>query len=160
MKLLLFFLALTLSVVSKAQVTKVSLQANGLTCSMCSNSIFKSLKTVNFVDKIEANIKTSTFEITFKPGSSIDFAVLKDKVEDAGYSVAKFIATVRCKDVKVQSNSPVKIGNVTLRFFASGEQSLNGDKQVRVMNKGFVSAKELKKINLQQQPLGIYYVMI
>ncbi|MCW3114918.1 MAG: heavy-metal-associated protein [Segetibacter sp.] len=160
MKRFLFVIAILFSIVTNAQVTKVSLQANGLTCSMCSNSIFKSLKTVNFVHNIEANIKTSTFEITFKPGASIDFAVLKDKVEDAGYSVAKFIATVRCKDVKVQSNTPVKIGNITLRFFAPNEQSLNGEKQVRVMNKGFVSAKELKKINLEQQPLGIYYVMI
>lgn len=160
MKPFFFFIAIIFSIVTKAQVTKVSLQANGLTCSMCSNSIYKSLKTISFIDKIEANIKTSTFEITFKPGGSIDFGILKDKVEDAGYSVAKFVVTLQCWDVKVQSNTPVKIGNITLRFLNLKEQSLNGEKVVRVVNKGFVSAREFKKINLEQQPFGVYYVMI
>ena len=64
-----------------AQIKKVSLQASGLTCSMCSNSIFKALKTLDFVDNVEANIKTSTFAITFKQGAKVDMDKLKKKVE-------------------------------------------------------------------------------
>ena len=82
MKTLLLFLAITISIAAGAQVTKVSLQASGLTCSMCSNSINKSLKTLAFVDNVDPNVQTSTFEITFKQGSNVDFNALKKKVED------------------------------------------------------------------------------
>src|SRR6187549_3484990 len=103
MKKLLFLLSVIYSINSGAQVNKVSLQASGLTCSMCSNSIFKSLKTLSFVDQIEPNIKTSTFEITFKQSSQVDFNKIKNKVEDAGYAVARFVVTVNCKNVEVKS---------------------------------------------------------
>jgi len=65
------------------------MQASGLTCSMCSNAINKSVKSIDFVEKVMANIQTSTFEITFKPGSTIDFDLLKKKVEDAGFFCIK-----------------------------------------------------------------------
>ncbi|MGO8056378.1 heavy-metal-associated domain-containing protein, partial [Rhizobium leguminosarum] len=78
------------SMVSKAQVTKVSLQASGLTCSMCSNSIHKALKTLDFVDKVDADIKTYTFEISFKTNSKVDFNLIKKKVEGAGFTVSGF----------------------------------------------------------------------
>ena len=145
MKRLLLLLAIIYSTTSNSQVSKVSLQASGLTCSMCSNSILKSLKTIPFVDKIKPNIKTSTFEITFKPGSHVDFNKLKDKVEDAGYAVAKFVATISCKNVRVKTNETVKIGSITFQFLNIKDQSLNGEKQVRIVNKGFVPIKEYKK---------------
>ncbi|MCW3093932.1 MAG: heavy metal transporter [Ferruginibacter sp.] len=91
MRKLFFLLAIIYSPNAGAQLTKVSLQASGLTCSMCSNSVYKSLKTIPFVDKIEPNIKTSTFEITFKQNSNVNFNMLRDKVEDAGYAYTENI---------------------------------------------------------------------
>jgi copper chaperone CopZ len=145
MKTLFLFIAVAVSMATTAQVTKVSIQASGLTCSMCSNSINKSLKTIDFVEKVTPNIKTSSFEITFKPGTSVDFDKLKKKVEDAGFTVANFIATVNFNNVPVKSNQPIKIGDKTFYIINSKDQSLNGAKQVRIVDKGFVSNKEYKK---------------
>ena len=66
MKSIFLFIAIAFSVATNAQITKVSLQASGLTCSMCSNSINKALKTLDFVERVDADIKTYTFEILFK----------------------------------------------------------------------------------------------
>ncbi len=140
--------ALIFSIAANAQVTKVSLQASGLTCSMCSNSINKALKTVDFVDKIDANIKTSTFYVTFKKGKKIDFDLLKKKVEDAGFSVASFVADVQFNNVQV-NNQSVIVGDKTFFLINSKDQILNGTKAVRVIDKGFVSSKEYKKNSLQ-----------
>ncbi len=90
MKNILFILLAFLSLNATAQVKTVSLQASGLTCSMCSNAIFKALKSVDFVENVDANIKNSTFEITFKPNASVNFDVLKDKVEKAGFLLPAF----------------------------------------------------------------------
>src|SRR6478736_779050 len=88
MKKILLVLAITISIAAKAQVTKVYLQASGLTCSMCSNAINKALKTLDFVDKVDADIKNYTFEILFKEASHVDFNKIRRKVEDAGFSVS------------------------------------------------------------------------
>lgn len=126
-------------------ITKVNLQASGLTCSMCSNAINKALKTLDFVDKIEANIKTSTFEISFKPNSRVDFEKLKNKVEGAGFSVAGFSATMQFNNTKVASNQPVLVGDKTLQFVNVKDQILNGPKTIKVIDKGFLSSKDYKK---------------
>jgi hypothetical protein len=42
----------------------------------------------------------------------------------------------------------VTIGNKTFRFINVKDQSLNGDKAIRIIDKGFVTSKELKKANL------------
>jgi copper chaperone CopZ len=162
MKTLFLFIAVALSMATTAQVTKVSIQASGLTCSMCSNSINKSLKTIDFVEKVTPNIKTSSFEITFKPGTSVDFDKLKKKVEDAGFTVANFIATVNFNNVPVKSNQPTKIGDKTFYIINSKDQSLNGAKQVRIVDKGFVSNKEYKKNALvtTASASGVYNVTI
>ncbi|MDB5229555.1 MAG: heavy-metal-associated protein [Chitinophagaceae bacterium] len=139
------FASLLIGGVSFGQIKSVSLQASGLTCSMCSNAINKALKTLDFVENVNPNIKTSTFEITFKPNSSVDFDKLKDKVEDAGFFVSKFLATIRFDNVQVKSNSPVTIGDKTFKFLNADNIALNGDKQVRLLDKGFVPAKEYKR---------------
>ncbi len=134
-----------LSTVANAQVMKVSLQASGLTCSMCSNSINKALKTLSFVDNVDPNIQTSTFEITFKPGSDVDFDAIKKKVDDAGFSVANFIVTIHFKDVPVKPNEIVEADGQKFVFVNTKEQSLTGLKRLKLVDKGFVSSKEYRK---------------
>ena len=161
MKTLLVILISIISLSSVAQqVSKVSLQASGLTCSMCSNSINKSLRTLDFVEKVDPNIETSTFEISFKPGSKVDFEKLKAKVEDAGFFVSKFIASVHFKNVPVKSNEPVSIGDKIFHFVNVKDGSLNGEKKVKILNKGFVSAKEYKKNPVVSGQRNIYYASI
>ena len=144
MKKILLFIAIVLSMVTNAQVTKVSLQASGLTCSMCSNSINKALKTLDFVLKVDADIKTYTFEILFKPNSNVDFDMIKKKVENAGFTVSGFVATILFNNVQVINSQPVTIDDKTFLFVNTKDQSLNGVKQVKVLDKGFVSPKEYK----------------
>ena len=147
--LIIFFLGIIIAGTSFSQVTSVSLQASGLTCSMCSNAINKALKTLDFVEAVNPNIKTSTFEITFKPNNTVDFDKLKNKVEDAGFFVSKFLATVVFNNVQVRGNAPVTVGDKTFKFLNADNISLNGEKQIRLVDKGFVSAKEFKKNNLE-----------
>jgi copper chaperone CopZ len=145
MKNKFLILAVLFSLAVKAQVTKVSLQASGLTCSMCSNAINKSLKSLDFVDRVDANIKNSTFDILIKPNSVVDFDKLKNKVEDAGFFVANFTATINFEKLTVLNDTHVNVGSAVFHFINVKEQILSGDKTIRLLDKGFVSAKEYKK---------------
>jgi copper chaperone CopZ len=145
MKKLLLLCCLALSISSQAQVTKVFLQASGLTCSMCSRAIYKALKTLDFVDSVEANIKNSTFDVTIKQGGIADFDQVKLMVEDAGFSVTSFVAVVKFDNVKAQPDEHVVVDGRSLHFLNVKQQVLNGSRTIRVLDKGFVSSKEFKK---------------
>ncbi len=162
MKTIFFFIAAVITFSAQAQVSKVTIQASGLTCSMCSNSINKSLKTIDFVQNVNPNVQTASFEITFKQGSAVDFDKLKKKVEDAGFTVASFTATVNFNNIQLKENQPVKIGDKTFYILNAKDQSLSGNKQLRIVDKGFVSAKESKKIWLSNTggANGVYNVTI
>jgi len=145
MKKIFLFIAIAFSAATNAQVTKVSLQASGLTCSMCSNSIFKALKTLDFVDNVDADIKTYTFEISFKENSNVDFDMIKKKVEGAGFAVSGFVATILFKNVRVMNGQPITIEDKTFYFVNTNDQAVNGARKVKVLDKGFVSPKEYKR---------------
>ena len=145
MKTILIFLSLLAASTLQAQVKKVTIQASGLTCSMCSNSINKSLKSIPYVDRVTANIKNSSFEITFKPNVVINYDQLKKKVEDAGFSLAKFTATVNFDEQKVENDAHVILQNTVYHFLNVKEQEVKGDKTIQLLDKGYVSSKDYKR---------------
>jgi len=151
MKQLIVIIAVLVCASAQAQVSKVNLQASGLTCSMCSNSINKSLKTLDYVEKVMANIKSSSFDITFKPGAAVNFDQLKRKVEDAGFSVANLTATVHFNNLVVEKDEHYNVGGMNLHFLNAKGQVLNGEQAIQVVDKGYVSAKAFKKNQLYTQ---------
>lgn len=145
MKNLIIIILVFFSGKANAQVKAVNIQASGLTCSMCSNSIFKALKTLDFVEKVNPDIKTSSFDISFKPDAEVDFDKLKTKVEDAGFSVADFTVTFHFDSLAIANDKKVTVGKSTFHFLDVKDEVLSGDKKIRLLDKGFVSAKEFKK---------------
>lgn len=146
MKKIFSFLFLVFTLVNaKAQIQKVTLQASGLTCSMCSNSINKALKTIDYVEKVMANIQTSSFDITFKPGANVNFDELKKKVEDAGFSVASLTAAINFENATIANDEHFNMNGLVFHFMNVKDQQLTGVKQIKVIDKGFVSAKDYKK---------------
>ncbi len=160
MKKILLFIAIVFSVATNAQVTKVSLQASGLTCSMCSNSINKALKTLDFVDKVDADLKKYTFEISFKSNSNVDFDMIKKKVEGAGFAVSGFVATIIFNNVQVKNNQAITLVDKTFYFVNTSDQLVNGAKEVQILDKGFVSSKEYKRNSLSASSPRTYHATL
>jgi copper chaperone CopZ len=144
-RLILFVIIITTAFCVQAQISKVSIQASGLTCSMCSNAINKALKSVDYVDHVIANIKNSSFEIYFKPNAKVDFDVLKTKVEDAGFFVAKMDVSILLNDIEVANDTHVEIENNMFHFMNVTQQKINGEKTIQIIDKGFLTEKVYKK---------------
>ncbi len=160
MKRIFLCVALVIAIMAEAQVKTVSLQASGLTCSMCSNSINKALKALDFIERVNADLKTYTFQIFFKGNSVVDFDLIKKSVEKAGFSVSAFVATIYFDNVYVQSNVPARILDNTFVFLNCKEQLLNGDQQVKFIDKGFIPAKEYKSVSTTAQIPNLYHVTL
>lgn len=155
MKQFLLAVSILLCTTANAQVSGIKIQASGLTCSMCSKAINKSLENVTGVNKVEPDIAQSAFNISFKPDATVDFDVLRKAVENAGFFVAKFYATIQFDNTAITPDAHIAVGNRTMHFVNVSQRTLNGTQTIRIIDKGFVSAKEYKK-NSQYTKMECY----
>jgi copper chaperone CopZ len=146
-KTILILLVAMLALQSQAQFTKASLQASGLTCSMCNNAIYKALKALPFVASVESDIKNSSFGVVFKEGVTADIDAIKNAVEDAGFSVATFKITGNFDHVSIANDKHVVIGDRHFHFIQVKDQVLDGEQTITVVDKDFLTAKSYKKFS-------------
>ena len=138
---------MTLALQLQAQITKATLQATGLTCAMCSNAINKALQKVPFVESVKSDIRNSAFSIVFKENGAIDIDILKNAVEDAGFSIGSLQLTGTFNNVAIANDKHIQIGTEQFHFLNVDGQTLEGVRTLRVVDKSFVTAKEFKKIS-------------
>jgi copper chaperone CopZ len=134
-------------VISKAQFTKASLQATGLTCAMCNNAINKALQTKPFIQSVKPDIKHSSFAIVFKENADIDIDEIRKAVEDAGFGVGTLKLTGNFKEVKIGNDAHVQIGDRHFHFLNVSEQTLNGEQTITIVDKDFLTAKQFRKFS-------------
>ncbi len=119
----------------KAQIIKAEIRATGLTCSMCSNAINKQLKTLAQVEKVETDLNTNTFTITLTKDNDLTPKVFKEKVEKAGFFIGSLIITV-----------PTSATNSNAYIFVEKENTNSEEVQIKILDKGYVTDKEYKKL--------------
>lgn len=145
MKKFLAIIAVFIAIHAGAQIEQATLQASGLTCAMCSNSINKALQKLPFAQKVQANIKESSFLIQFKEGSKVDFDAIRNAVEGAGFSVAKLQVKGSFDNVKVNNDTHVLWNGANLHFLDVKQQTLQGEQTFQIVDKKFVNDKSYKK---------------
>jgi copper chaperone CopZ len=130
-----------------SQIKSVTLQASGLTCSMCSRAIYKSLQKVSDVSKVEEDIEHTSYHIWFSDPSGVSLDNLKKAVVDAGFSVASMKVNADFKNVPIASDSSLQINDLIFRFVDIRTQHLNGEKTLLILDKDYLQDKDRKKYN-------------
>ena len=118
-----------------AQIIKAEIKATGLTCSMCSNAINKQLKTINQVVNVETDLNTNTFIVTVSKDNNLTPNIFKEKVEKAGFFIGSLIITV-----------PTIVTRSNAYIFVENESSNADEVQIKILDKGYVTNKEYKKL--------------
>ena len=132
--------------IASAQIIKVELQAAGLTCSMCSRAVDKQLRTLDFIDSVEIDLSRAMFVLYFKKDKALDFDKVRQKVEDAGFSVALFRIHYWFENYSMKSNSILSYRNINFSFKDVVPRIIkDGHWSFRIIDKGFLSDKEYKK---------------
>lgn len=145
MKKIHLVLLLLLSINLNAQINSVSLQASGLTCSICSKAVKNALEAVSFVSSVRVDIKKQQYDLSFKESSVVDFDALNKAVKEAGFSVASLKATATVHSLKVQKDEHFTVGGQRFHFLNAAGQTLDGEVTFSVVDKGFVPAPAFKK---------------
>lgn len=149
MKSLLTSIAITIITLgagnAQAQIQSVSLTASGLTCSMCSKAIYKSLGEVSSVSKVDVDIENSSYQVSFKPGAAISLDDLKNAVKNAGFSVASMQVKARFSNAAIYDDAHVELGNTLFHFVHVPKETLNGEATLTLLDKDYLPEKERKK---------------
>ncbi len=146
-KYILLLTAIIFTVSATSQFTKASLQASGLTCSMCSKAVKVALEKVSFVQEVKVDIKSQEYSVFFKENADIEFDLLKKAVEDAGFSVASLKVTGNFSDLSISKDKHVQVAGKNFHFLNGNSQVLNGENTFTIVDKNFLSAKEYKKLS-------------
>lgn len=150
MRKLLIVVLLIMSTPLMAQIRSVSLTASGLTCSMCSKSIYKALLKVPEIKDVSVDVEKSVYNITFKENTKIEIEDVKKAVTDAGFSVASMQIRANFNDVEVFNGYSITLSGNKLLFLAINKQKLSGEKTVTIMDKGYISERDFKKYSKAQ----------
>jgi copper chaperone CopZ len=86
-----FTAALMLAFSAHAQTTKMTV--NGMVCSFCAQGIEKRLKALPQTKAVYVNLAGNLVAVEPKPGQSMDPAILRKEVTEAGYDVAAIETT-------------------------------------------------------------------
>lgn len=139
------FLLLVITIITNAQITKVSLQASGLTCSMCNLSIKKSLDKLPFIESINPDIETATYELKFKENAAVNLRDIKNAVTNAGFSVAKLVFSINVKNVISNSINQFKYKEITYNLIEGKLDAAGFNQKFQIVDDGFISDKNFKK---------------
>jgi hypothetical protein len=127
---------------------------------MCSRATDKQLRTLDFVDSIGIDLSHTTFILYFKKDKTVDFNQIRKKVEDAGFSVAMLKVTYRFDDLKIENRTEFSYGNSKFSFTDVTPSTLNGNVTFRILDQGFVGAKEYKKYANKLTPGNFFHITI
>lgn len=138
-------LILMFSITSNAQIVKAEIRATGLTCSMCSNAIYKQLKALPEVINVETDLNTNTFTVTLKEGNNLSPKTFKDKVEKAGFFIGSLIITAKAETIATSAY-----------ILVNNKKNNNAEVQFQVIDKGYVTEKEFKKLTKYHKGIATY----
>lgn len=133
-----------------AQFSQARLQATGLTCALCSKSIHQALGKLSFVESVQPDLKSSSFDLRFKVGQPVSVASMRTAVEDAGFFIGELTLQMeRSLSEQETVDGALVDQGTTYRI----EGKLGQSKTVQVIDHGFMSDKEFKRLSARYKYL-------
>ncbi|MEE3112727.1 MAG: heavy metal-associated domain-containing protein [Bacteroidota bacterium] len=139
--LILFFLFS--SFFSFSQSFNSVITVNGLTCAMCSFSTQKSLEKLDFIKEITADLESTSFKLVFDDSKFIDFNMIQEKVEDAGF----FVGTIKVnfdKNLSPDNNEHTVYNKNLFHFIIANTESSS---TYNLIDKNFISDNDFESFS-------------
>jgi len=137
------------------KISKAELQVNGLTCSMCSKATETSLRSLSFIESIKPDLDRNIFVLTFKKDQQVNVDQIRDKVQDAGFSIGELNATFNFNQTVIDEAGLAQSGHTVLKFTNAKNKTLNGAVTAKILDKDFISSSAFKK-NAAQLKMDTY----
>lgn len=128
---------------ASAQFSHGRLQATGLTCALCSKSIHQALTKLPFIDSVQPELKTSSFELRFKGQQPVSIPAIRAAVEDAGFFIGGLTLNLsHSLSDQERRSKQFSFGPDVFQFL---DEPKVGE-PLQVIGKGFLSEKDFKRM--------------
>lgn len=156
------------SSIAFAQINKAEIVATGLTCSMCSNAIYKQLQKSPNVDKVETNLNTNTFTVYYTKDNQTKPLEIKESIEKAGFFVGSMIVYLPSESLKSNSKTTLEQDKTTFVFLDGNAKISTNQTKIKILGKGYLTSKDFKKwsqVNVKKTDFSnsssnVYYVKL
>jgi len=142
---LLLSVVLLVGAKSNAQISKAEIIATGLTCSMYSYAINKQLKSLADVESVAIDLNTNTFTVSLKKNNTLSPLIFKENIEKAGFFIGSLVLTTTPETLSKKQY--INVNN---------SKSDNTIVQIQVLDKGYVTDKEFKKLSKSYKNKATY----
>lgn len=126
---------------SIAQFKSAKIGIDGLTCSMCSNSVEKLLLQLDFVESVKMDLNNNEATVIFHQKYKTDFKKVSKKIYDSGFSVREISTSLNFDTISLDGNAFQVNGD---KFYIMSEEkaNLSGERSFRFLDKNLISKKE------------------
>lgn len=126
-----------------AQKFYTKIEVNGLTCAMCSYATHKSLEKLDFIKEIKPDLESASFILEFNEDMFVDFDLIKEKVEDAGFFLGS-TEIIFNENLLTSNDDHTLFDNNLFHFFSDSEIKTN---VFTLVDKNFISKDIFEQIS-------------
>lgn len=158
----ILFLMLIGTCSAKADLLSIKIGINGLTCSMCSRTVEKSLLQLPFIDRVEMNLATTEARVLVKENFVISIKEIARSVKDAGFSVRSVRMEIDLKDVQISEDGVFYTHGLQFKWLGKITLTTSGPVFLLLIDQLYLPPKERAKWStlLSGQPqLNIIHVV-
>jgi len=145
MRVILILSLLFSNLFASAEFLSARIKVIGLTCSMCSKSVHNALSSIDFIDSVAVDLESTEFKVFFKTDKNVVIDKIKQKIEDAGFSIGEMNMTFKFSDLAIHNDTHHEYQDNLYHFVNVKEQTLKGITNFKIIDKGFVSSRDFKK---------------
>ncbi len=143
-QIIVLFLSLILSISSYAQVGRIFIGVNGLTCSQCSRTVELEIRKLPFVKDVRMALENTEGELTLNTNTGIDYAKIAKAIADAGFSVRFVDVEYSCTNTNITEGKCTDMAGASFVFLKPKTTSLNGTYRLQLLGSTFQPKKEAK----------------
>jgi copper chaperone CopZ len=146
MKVVSVLLCFIFSLNVSAQFKSATVGIDGLTCSMCSLGVQKSIEKLKFIQEVKVDLNANTAYIEFKDAVMVDMKEVIKSIYDAGFSVRNLTARYSFNESTTPTSPFFQFENYTYIVLEQrAGKILTNTVEVQFVDKKFSDTRDYKK---------------
>lgn len=115
---------------------------NGLTCSLCTRSVDRSISRLEFVDSVNMSLENTEGRIYLKDVEVIDLKRITKAITDAGFSIRFVRLQFDFKDIQIDTDGFFNFKGQRYRWLQFKSNASLSSVALTLINEGFLPRKE------------------
>lgn len=139
---LLFILYGLVPVKSIAGLKWIDVGVNGLTCSLCTRSVDRSISRLEFVDSVTMSLENTEGRIYVKDVGAIDLKRISKAITDSGFSVRFVRLQLDVNDIRIDTGGFFSFKGQRFQWLEFKNSALKSEVTLTVIDDGFLPKRE------------------